>query len=361
MSPEPQTPHSQPPNPDGPGLTGPDTVFGLPPDPENASIVLIPAPFETTTSYRTGTADGPEAIRAASAQVDLLDRRFGRIYERGILMPEADPAIRTASDTARPLAEAIIEEGGRPASDDPRLEEVNTICIRTHNLLYDRARQILERGRTPGLVGGEHSLSYGPIRACAEQHGPIGVLQIDAHMDLRAAYEGFEHSHASIMHNVLRDVPQVKRIVQVGIRDFGEGELETAERAGDRVVTFFDDDWADALATGTTLGTLCQRVVDALPDRVYVTFDIDGLDPALCPHTGTPVPGGLGFREVSILLNTLHRSGRRVVGFDLVEVAPGPNADPDAGGDEPEWDANVGARILYRLCGLAGRAERRET
>lgn len=356
MSADPTTPHNEPLDPDGPGLAGPDTVFGLPPDQDGASIVLIPASFEATTSYRTGTADGPEAIRAASAQVDLLDRRFGRIYEHGIVMPEADPAIRAASDKARPLAEAIIEEGGRPASDDPRLEEVDALCTSTHDLLYDRARQILQQGRTPGLVGGEHSLSYGPIRACAEHHGPIGVLQIDAHMDLREAYEGFAHSHASIMHNVLSDLPRVERIVQVGIRDFGEGELEVAGRVGSRIVTFFDDDWADALAAGATLQSQCQRVVEALPERVYVTFDIDGLDPALCPHTGTPVPGGLCFREVSILLDTLHRSGRRVVGFDLVEVAPG----PDAGGDAPEWDANVGARILYRLCGLIGRTDRRE-
>jgi agmatinase len=163
-------------------------------------------------------------------------------------------------------------------------------------------------------------------------------------MDFRIAYEGFRWSHASIMYNVLMQIPQVTKLVQVGIRDFGEGEMDFGIEQGRRVETHFDDAWADELAEGgTTFSDLCRRVVGALPPSVYISFDIDALDPALCPHTGTPVPGGLSFNQVVILLGVLKTSGRRIVGFDLVEVSPGP--------DEDEWDANVGARVLYKLCG----------
>ena len=148
------------------------------------------------------------------------------------------------------------------------------------------------------------------------------------------------------MHNVLQHIPGVVKLVQVGIRDFGEGEMDLGIEQGQRVVTFYDDLWAQELASGTAYLELAKRAVGALPESVYVSFDIDGLDPALCPHTGTPVPGGLSFNQAVILLDLLRQSGKRVVGFDLVEVSQGPDGD--------EWDANVGARVLYKLCGLAG-------
>jgi agmatinase len=164
-------------------------------------------------------------------------------------------------------------------------------------------------------------------------------------MDLRDSYEGLEWSHASVMHNVLTKIARVSRIVQVGVRDFGEGEMDVGIEEGDRVVTFFDDQWAEEMAEGAAFSDLCRRVIEKLPERVYVSFDIDGLDPALCPGTGTPVPGGLSFHHASILLHAVRESGRRVIGFDLVEVAPG----------NGEWDANVGARVLYKLCGTVRR------
>jgi agmatinase len=167
-------------------------------------------------------------------------------------------------------------------------------------------------------------------------------------MDLRAAYEGFAFSHASIMYNALERLANIN-LVQVGIRDCSAGEIAYADDS-QRVATFFDDDMFDRMAGGASWAQLCAQIVEALPGRVYISADIDGLDPALCPNTGTPVPGGLSFRELSALLAALARSWRTIVGFDLVEVCPG------AGRHAPEWDANVGARVLYRLCGAALRA-----
>jgi agmatinase len=323
-------------------------IFGLPFTEEESRVVLLPVPFDATTSYRRGTADGPKAIRAASMQVDLFDRRFGRIYERGIFMHESPAHIRELSDRAGELAKPLIEGGGTTGDDREDasiLKQVDAACEQVNQFVYEQTMRTLKAGKVPGLIGGEHSVPFGAIRACAEHFGPIGILHFDAHMDFREAFEGFTWSHASIMHNVLTRVSQVRQLVQVGIRDFGERELEFAKAQGDRVRVHFDDEIAETLANGNGLSVLAPAAMRALPDRVYVSFDIDALDPSLCPHTGTPVPGGLSFNLAVYLLDALRKSGKEVVGFDLVEVAPGPE-------NEPEWDANVGARILYKLCGM---------
>ena len=147
------------------------------------------------------------------------------------------------------------------------------------------------------------------------------------------------------MYNVLTLIQQVSSIVQVGIRDFGEGEMDFGTEQGKRSFTCFDLDWATRMESGESFVDLASGAVAHLPDHVYISFDIDALDPSLCPHTGTPVPGGLRYNQALLLLDALRRSSKTVVGFDLVEVSPGPDGD--------EWDANVGARILYKLCGIA--------
>jgi agmatinase len=326
-------------------------IYGLPHTREDARVVLMGVPFDATTSYNAGTAAGPEAIREASAQADLHDHRFGRIYASGIWMAPHDERILALSKKVRQLAWPIIEAGGARPDDADAVSQVDSAGEQIRGLVRHFAATALADGRIPGIIGGEHSVPLGAIEACA-QTGPIGVLQIDAHMDLRRAYEGFRYSHASIMLNALELIPGVERLVQVGVRDYSDGELAFAE-ADDRIVTFFDDDLFDRMSGSgaklkpETWGHLCREIADDLPQRVYISVDIDGLDPSLCPNTGTPVPGGLSFRELSALLSVLAASGRTIVGFDLVEVTPG------AGRHAPEWDANVGARVLYRLCGAA--------
>ena len=334
-------------------------IFGLPSTRADSKIVLVPVPFEATTSYGGGTSSGPAAIRIASAQVDLFDMQFGNIYEQGIFMIDEDPEILELSGRARALAAPIIEKGGAATEDAVVIAQVDDIGARINTETFRHFSTILAEGKTPGLVGGDHSTPFGALRACAEHVGRLtggreglGILHIDAHMDLRNAFEGFTWSHASIMFNVLERIPQVSRLVQVGIRDFGKGELDYgrahAGKPTPRVVTHFDFDWARRLDAGERFADLCRQTIEELPRHVYVSFDIDALDPSLCPHTGTPVPGGLSFNRACVLLETLARSGRTIVGFDLVEVAPGPNPE------EPDWDANVGARLLYKLCGVVG-------
>jgi len=335
-------------DPDAPAAPG-SGIFGLPFTEAESRVVLIPVPWDATTSYRRGTIDGPAAILAASQQVDLLDRRFGRIYERGIHMLDESERIRALSEEVGELTRRFIDAGATAGSDSETstlLGRVDAASEEVNEHVYARARSVLAAGKVPGVVGGEHSVPFGAIRACAEHHGSIGLLHIDAHMDLRMAFEGFAWSHASIMFNVLSRVPGVVKLVQVGIRDMGERERDFAAAQGGRVEVHYDDLWAEELANGVPFATLARRAIEALPELVYVSFDIDGLDPSNCPYTGTPVPGGLSFNHAALLLAALRESGKRVVGFDLVEVAPG-------AADAPEWDANVGARLLYKLCGLA--------
>lgn len=324
-------------------------IFGLPFARAESRVVLFPAPYDATTSYRPGTADGPEAIFEASQQVDLHDGRYGPIYQQGIWMERGSTEvaeIRRLSVEASALARPLIEQGGAGEEDASALHRIDATGLRVAEIIRVHTAGVLREGKVPGLVGGEHAVSFGAIDAVAAT-GKIGVLQIDAHMDLRDAFEGFTWSHASIMHNVLSRIAGVEILVQVGLRDFGAGEVKFARSQGTRVRQHTDEDWKDRLADGEKLLDLARRAVEPLPDRVYISFDIDGLDPAMCPHTGTPVPGGLSFHQALAVLHAVKESGRKVVGFDLVEVAPGPNAE------EPEWDANVGARLLYKMCGIA--------
>ncbi len=328
-------------------------IFGLPHGPADARVVIIPVPFDATTSYRPGTADGPAAVLEASRQVDLWDREYGPIHEPGIAMLQVPKPIRALSARARGVAEPILRAGGARAGDAHHaaaLRDVDAAGDRVNAWVRERAREILDQGRIAGVLGGDHASPFGLIEELAERHPGMGILHVDAHADLRRAYEGFRWSHASIFWNVLSECPGVERLVQVGVRDFGHAEIRLIEESAGRVETFFDPDLRSSLARGETWDAACHRIVSVLPDLVHVSFDIDGLSPDLCPHTGTPVPGGLSFGEACHLLRTLALSGKTVIGLDLCEVTPGPAGD--------EWDAAVGARVLYKMigCALASRA-----
>jgi agmatinase len=326
-------------------------VFGLPSTLDDARVALVPVPFEATTSYGGGTAQGPDAILSASRQIDLFDRETGRPYEAGIFMLPVPEEIARLDAEARAAAAPVIEAGG-VSPDRPELvraaAEVDRACERVNAWVDRETDRLLAAGKRVGIVGGDHSVSYGAIAAHARRYPNLGVLHVDAHADLRVAFEGFTWSHASILYNVAERLPSVSRIVQVGLRDISEDEHRYAAGSGGRIVQHHDADLAEARFEGESWAAQVRRIVEPLPQDVYVSFDVDGLDPTLCPHTGTPVPGGLSFPMATSLLAGLVKSGRRIVGFDLVEVAPGPEGD--------EWDGNVGARLLYKLIGWSLRS-----
>ncbi len=334
-------------------------IFGLPFTVEEAALVLLPVPWEVTTSYGRGTAQGPQAILQASKQIDLFDIDLGNFFEAGIAMLDESKDIQTWNKAASQLAQEIIAEGGVEAA--PALAanaaKVNQYSVKLNDYLYAETKKLLSQGKHVGVVGGDHSTPFGAIQAFLEKYPDMGILHFDAHADLRAAFEGFEYSHASIMHNVIEKTA-LKKLVQVGIRDFCEEEFDYIKKNNSRIITFFDAALAEQKLNGIQWATLCDEIITCLPQQVYISFDIDGLDPRFCPHTGTPVPGGIDLREALYLIKKVAQSGRTIIGFDLNEVSPGDadlsiEANPAA-----EWDANVGARLLYKLCGwtLAGKA-----
>jgi agmatinase len=317
-------------------------------DPGEAALLLIPVPWEATTSYGGGTSQGPEAIRKASHQLDLEDAAFGQPYRAGISFIETDDTIARLNLPAREAALTVIEALERGGEADAERALVNRASQEVNRHVHQQAGAILAQGKLAAVVGGDHASPQGLIQALAERHETFGILHLDAHLDLREAYEGFVGSHASIFYNVMEQLPQVTRLVQVGIRDYSRAEVEYARKQGDRVAVFYGADLFRSKAAGVAWLAVCEQIIESLPQQVYISFDIDALDPPYCPHTGTPVPGGLSFDEACYLLERLVLSGRQIIGFDLCEVAP---ADGD------EWDANVGARILYKLCGATLRSQ----
>ena len=334
-------------DPNAPAQPG-SGIFGLPHDEATAAIVLIPVPWEATTSYGGGAAEGPRAILGASMQVDLHDLDVDRPYQAGIHMLELPSRIAEQNAEAKALAAPIIMTGG--VGNDLKLAEklaqVNAISVEVNEWVERETARLLDAGKIVGVVGGDHSVPFGAIRAQVAKTGSLGVLHFDAHSDTRKAYEGFAFSHASIMNNVLESIPGVTKLVQVGIRDVCDEEMEFCRSQGARVSMFTDRGIAMRKQEGEPFVRIARAIAETLPNQVWVSFDIDGLDPRYCPNTGTPVPGGLDVHEVLAVLREVVRSGRIIVGFDLNEVAPN-MADP-----EDEWDGNVGARMLYKLIGF---------
>lgn len=335
-------------DPNGVGLQN-GHFIGLPFDESDAEVVLLSVPWDVTVSFGEGTSTGPDNILECSPQLDLFDPDIPNAWQMGLYMRPANDHWQQRNQELRPLAKRYIEfveAGGDPATDREMgniLQQINRNCEALKNWVYLETRQLMDAGKLVGIVGGEHSVPLGYLQALSERHPNFGILQIDAHMDLRESYEGFTYSHASIFFNTLR-LPQVSRLVQVGIRDYCEAEWELARESGVRVQVFTDQRIRELQYEGSSFQDICQTIVRSLPEKVYISFDIDGLDPGLCPNTGTPVPGGLQFPEAMYLLKQVRESGRTIIGFDLCEV----------GGLGNEWDGNVGARVLYKLANLMG-------
>ena len=325
-----------------------NNIFGLPFTEEEARLVILPIPWEVTVSYNAGTARAPEHIFKASLQVDLFDPEIKDAWKQGYFMRSSDKKILMKSDYLRKEAELYINyiSEGEDVNNNKfmckTLKEVNAGGIYLNNWVYEQTKELLAAGKLVALLGGDHSTPLGYFKAIAEKHGDFGILQIDAHCDLRKAYENFVYSHASIMYNALEEISSLKKLVQVGIRDYCEEEWDYIAAHGDRIHTFFDEDLKERMYEGDTWKKITDEIIDLLPQKVFISFDIDGLDPKLCPHTGTPVQGGFETEQVFYLFKKLLKTGRQIVGFDLNEV----------GISREEWDENVGAHCLFKMCNL---------
>jgi len=340
-------------DPNGVGFAN-GNIFGFPYTEEEANIVIVPIPWDATASYGKGTADGPQAILDASTQLDFYHANLDKAYETKVYMAPISEDWKKINDDCCERGKRYIHclenEGeevaiARFGSDVQLINEAHE-ALRAN--LFERSVQLLVQGKIPAVLGGEHSTPLGLIQALDTVHEQFGILQIDAHADLREQYEGFWQSHASIMDNVLKTCKNMNKLVQVGIRDISEREVNYSAE-NDRVSTYYDWNLKNEQYEGKRWSEQVDSIIAELPQKVYVSFDIDGLKPELCPNTGTPVAGGFELMEIRYLLNKLVESGREIIGFDLNEVAPGETGD---------WDANVGARALWEVVCFTEKSRR---
>jgi agmatinase len=325
-----------------------NTIFGLPFTEEDARLIILPVPWEVTVSYGSGTSRCSEHIFDASMQVDLFDAESDNAWKQGIYMRQADRKILMKSDYLRKEAELYInyiskgEDVEKNSFMCKSLREINEGSANLNKWVYEQTANLLRQDKLVALLGGDHSVPFGYLKAIAEKYGDFGVLQIDAHCDLRKTYENFVHSHASVMYNALNEIPQISRLIQLGVRDYSAEEWHYISNSQHRVITYFDKEIKERLYEGQSWQFIADEIVQQLPANVYISFDIDGLDPKLCPHTGTPVPGGFEVEQILYIVKKIRESGRRFIGFDLDEIAVNENS----------WDANVGARILWKLSNM---------
>lgn len=325
-----------------------NNIFGLPFTEEDASLVLFPVPWEVTVSYNAGTARAAEHIFNAALQVDLFDAECNEAWKKGIYMYPIDRKILMKSDYLRKEAELYIDyiSKGEVLENNKfmcnGLKEINEGSRFLNNWVYEKTKSLIANNKMVGLIGGDHSTPFGYIKALSEKYSSFGILQIDAHADLRKGYEDFKYSHASIMYNVLEEIPQVTRLMQIGVRDYCQEEYDYIMSTGERVYTYTDKTIKEKMYDGITWKAISDQIIEYLPQQVYISFDIDGLDPKLCPNTGTPVPGGFEIDQILYLFKKIRLAGKQIIGFDLVESGVGEN----------DWDSNVAARILWRMCNL---------
>ncbi|MFT0813575.1 agmatinase [Synechococcus sp. OH20] len=286
------------------------------PDPELAQAIVLPIPYEATTSYGKGTAKGPQALLQASAYVEIYDE-----------VRDCQPALHPdfAAETSRYWTAPPVEFEGLDA------HELAMAAIQR------RAAEWVRPGRFLLSIGGEHSIT-GPLIAAHLSHYPeLHVLQIDAHCDLRDSYEGSRYSHASAMARVVEQVGG--RLTQVGIRSLCAEDRQAIRKH--RLHTFF----AHSLH-GKPAQDWIPEVIATLGSQVYLTVDVDGLDPAVVPATGTPEPGGLGWWETVELIRALGQQ-RQIVGADVVELAVTGERETD------RRSAFTAAKLAYQILAAA--------
>jgi agmatinase len=321
------------------------SIFGMPQN-KAAKLHLLPAAWEPTTSFKKGTVNGPKALFEATKQMDLYHPYFKKIYEKGIYWNDGLLEItEILNNSATSYAEKVIKDiescKGSKTSD---LNFANISSDKFNNLIYQMSSEAINKNQVVGLVGGDHSCPFGLIKALNENYkeeNSFAIVHIDAHFDFREAYQGFQHSHASIMHNVKTKIGNPPQIFQLGIRDFCESELKFAN---ENATYLLDQEMQTKLFSGKSFNQILESLFNELPENIYISFDIDGLSPEYCPNTGTPVPGGLSYNQATHMVEWLHGKGHKLIGFDLVEISPDTKQNPGEGLDEV-----IGSRILYAL------------
>lgn len=321
-------------------------IFGLPFTEDNARLVIQPVPWEATVNIYPGTARCISSIVRHSVHIDLFWKEHPDLWKQGIFIRETNQKILLKSDYLRKEAELLVGYTccGKALCDNDfmqrNLKEINAGGAYLNTWVYDHTKDIIEKGKLAALLGGDHSISQGMVQALSEKYEDFGILQVDAHCELRKDYEGFVYSHACVMRNILDKTPQVSKLVQVATREFCEEEYKYMQENPNRIKTFFDEDLKEQQYQGKSWYEISKSIVDALPQYVYLSFDIDGLKPYYCPSANSPVVGGLEYDQMKTIFKLMKEQGKKIIGFDLCQVGNG----------RVGTDAQVGAYILWDLC-----------
>lgn len=321
-------------------------IFGLPFTEEESRLIIQPVPWEATVNINSGTARSMEHISKASLLIDLHHSEDPDAWKQGIFMSKVNKKVLIKSDYLKKESELLVGYTccGECVDDNDfmckNLRDVNDGGKYVNDWVYDHTIDYIKGGKLVGLLGGDHSIAQGFVRALSEEHEQFGILQIDAHCDLRKSYQGFIYSHATVMYNILNETPNVQKLVQVGVRNYCSEEARYITENPERIAVFEDARIKERFYEGESWKSIVDEIINVLPVKVYISFDIDGLEPNLCPNTATPVPGGLRYEQVVYLFKRVVKSGRKIIGFDLSEVSSG----------DGTIDATTGAYLLWELC-----------
>ncbi len=308
---------------------------------DRADVVVISTPWSVTSDFGRGATYAPDAIIEASVKSGRYNALSGLSIEGRVATAEIDYDVQELSEQLGREAERVAHYTAAGASIEQvarKIEHINEGFSAMHQSTYKQAKLYAGKGKCVGVVGGDHSVAYGAVKAVAECYGGIGVLFIDAHADFREERQ-YRFSHRSIARNIVEDIALVERLVAVGVRDISHDEA-VAMQSSPKCEVFLSEQLAAERFEGRNWGDLCREIVERLPEKVYVSLDIDALKIEFCHNTNAPVPGGMTFDEVVYLINTVVESGRKVVGFDISEIVPSL---------EYTMDATVGARLLGKM------------
>lgn len=327
------------------GAAIPGRIFGLPHNSEEARIHIIGFPSAITVSGSDGAELGPEGILRDSSQIELFNKNYPKnAWLPGIYMhPINKEFIRNHRQSRKNFQKMLdLIEKGNDSNAKKRIkvltQKIDETCDYLHRIGEKEVVDALKKNKIVGSLGGCHSSIFTAIKAYASIYKSFTLLHFDAHHDLRKAYEGVKNSHASIMYNVLENIPQVKKLISVGVRSYGKDEYEYSEENKKRIKTFYADDII-GFNCGPIWKFVLKQIVSNIPtEEVYISFDIDCFEPYLCPSTGTPVPNGFNVWQVKQLIDMVALK-KRIIGFDLNEVVP-----------KTRVDGLVAAEILYHLC-----------
>jgi len=308
-------------------------IFGTPVNYIKSKIVILPIPFDGTSSYRKYSQNAPYKILEASNQVDLFDIDFGNLYRRNVYMEKISPLIIKINNYILSIQKKFF-------TSFDSAEKINSIMSANNNFIYKWTLNALNADKIPILLGGEHSIIFGAIQACFNVYKSreLSILHFDAHSDMRLNYDGFNYSHASIINNIQNRISTPKRIIQVGIRDVSYSEYKQIQLSNE-IYSFLDKDIRKYKLLGS-FDVLSEDIIEKLGDLIYITIDIDGLDIPYCSNTGTPVPGGLNFDHIIHILSNIKKKKKRIIGADICETS------------SSTLDSIVSMRLLYKLTGV---------